>query len=192
MAKATSPTYTIPFRRRRDGKTRYKKRLAYLKGKTTRLVVRKTNKQIIVQLVDFAIKGDKTKLSVTKKQLEAYGWPVRRNTPTAYLAGLLAGKLALEKGIKKAILDIGLQTPSKNTLVFAVAKGAKDAGLEIDMNAEYDESRVKGEHISNYAKKLKEENEAAYKKIFSSYLNAKIKPEELPKLFEEVKAKIKG
>ncbi len=189
MGKATSPMYNVPFRRRREGKTRYKKRLAFLKSKLPRFVVRKTNKQIIVQLIDFSPEGDKTLVYVGKKQLSAYGWPVRNNTPTAYLTGLLAAKLALKKGIKKAIFDIGLNTPSKGNLVFAAALGAQEAGLDLGFSVELDEARVKGEHISNYAKSLSGDD---YKKRFSSYLAEKKKPEELPKLFEDIKSKIKG
>ena len=52
---ANKKTYTVPFRRKREGKTNYKKRLGLLKSKSLRLVVRKSNKHILVQLVDQTI-----------------------------------------------------------------------------------------------------------------------------------------
>ncbi len=186
MAKATSPTYRVPFRRRREGRTRYKKRIAYLKSGLPRLVVRKTNRGIIVQLIEFGEAGDKTIVSVTRKQLKAYGWEGKRNTPSAYLEGMIAAKLAKKKGVKKVILDIGLHTPTKGSLVFAAAIGAKDAGLDIDIKAEVPEERIKGGHISAYAEKAKEHNSAQFK----AYEKAKVNVKELPKLFESVKEKI--
>ena len=188
--KATSPIYKVPFRRRREGKTKYKRRIALLKSRTPRLVVRKHNRDIVVQIIAFTPEGDITLSSVSKKELENLGWVVKRNTPTAYLYGLLIGKKAKEKGIQKLILDMGLNSPTKNNICYAVAKGVKDSGVEIKIGFEFDEKRIKGEHIANYAKMLKEKNEEEYKKRFSGYLKKGIKPEEITKLFEETKQKI--
>ncbi|RME79085.1 MAG: 50S ribosomal protein L18 [Methanobacteriota archaeon] len=170
MGRATSPAYKMSFRRRREGKTVYEKRLALVKSGKPRLVVRRSNRSVIAHIVEFGEKGDKTVVSVGKKELQKLGWEVRRNTPTAYLVGLLAGKEALAKGIKEAVLDIGLNTPTKNAIVFAAAKGASDAGLNLNFNGELDEGRIKGEHIAAHGKAK----------------NAK----EVPALFEELKAKI--
>jgi large subunit ribosomal protein L18 len=115
------------------------------------------------------------------------GWPVRCNSPTAYLAGALAAKLAIKKGVKSAVLDMGLTTPTKNNIALAAAKGAVDAGLQLPFTAELDESRLKGEHIAAYAKTLQK---AQHDKLFSQYVNAGIKPEELPGLFDKTKKKI--
>ncbi len=190
MPKATSPIYKVPFKRRRQGRTRYKTRFAMLKSRKPRLVVRKTNRNLVVHLVTYAPDGDKTIVKVDKKHLEQLGWKPKSNMPTAYLYGALLAKKAKEKKFEEAILDIGLHTPTKNGIVFAVAKGAKDAGLKINLGVELDESRIKGEHISNYAKKLKEENEEKYKKLFSAYLKDSVKPEKLTELFEKTKEKI--
>ncbi len=188
---ANSPTYRVPFRRRREGKTKYKTRFALLKSRKPRIVVRKTNRDLIVHLVTYSPEGDVTKARVTKKELEKHGWYVKPNTPTAYLYGILLAKKALKLGIKEAILDIGLHTPTKNSVVFAVAKGALDGGLNLKLGTELDENRINGSVIANYAKSLKELDENKYKRVFSTYLKRGIKPEELPKLFEKVKAKLK-
>ncbi len=190
MGKAKGPTYRVGFRRRREHKTRYKKRLALLKSRKPRLVVRKTNRGIIVQVITFYPEGDRTVVMKVNKHLEKLGWPAKRNTPTAYLLGYMAGKEALKKGIQEVVLDIGLHSPTKGSLVFAALKGAMDAGLKAKLGMELDESRIKGEHIAEYAKLLKEKG--LYEKAYSAYIKKGFKPEELPQLFESIKAKLEG
>ena len=56
---ATGPRYKVPFRRRREGRTDYRHRAALLRGKLPRAVVRKSNRNITVQLVTYDDKGDK-------------------------------------------------------------------------------------------------------------------------------------
>jgi large subunit ribosomal protein L18 len=163
MSRAKANT-RLSFRRRREKKTNYKKRLALLKSNKPRLVVRKTNRQIIVQIITFHEKGDLTHVHVSKKQLAKYGWEMKRNSPSAYLAGYLAGKIAINKGFKEAILDIGLHTPTKGCLAFIAAKGAIDAGLKIPFSAEVEDDRAKGKHIN-----LHEKFEQVMKKIEGEY-----------------------
>jgi large subunit ribosomal protein L18 len=146
MTKAKT-SYIVKFRRRREQETDYKKRLALLKSGKPRLVVRKTNREVIVHLTTYNEKGDITHVHVSKKQLSSLGWNAKCNTPTAYLTGFLAGKLALKKGFKEAVLDISMNTPTKNAIVFAAAKGALDAGLSIPFSAEISEERIKGKHL---------------------------------------------
>ena len=55
---AHGPLYRVAFRRRREGKTDYRRRLALLKSRETRVVVRSTNSNIIVQFVDYTEQGD--------------------------------------------------------------------------------------------------------------------------------------
>lgn len=131
MTKAKSPKYRVKFRRRREGKTNYTKRLALIKSGETRAVIRKSNKAINIQFVNFAEKGDRTVLTFNSLSLKKlFGWDANRNKYSAYLAGLQAGKMAKQKGIKKFVVDIGMQIPSKGTVVFAALKGIIDAGLE--------------------------------------------------------------
>jgi len=152
MGRATGPTYRVKPRRRREGLTNYAKRLALLKSGKTRLVVRSTNRQVIVQFVNAGSKGDETACSRTSKHLEKYGWKPGRNLPTAYLTGLLAGKAALKKGVKEAVLDAGLRTPSRNSVLFGALMGVVDAGVSVPHGEGLaDQDRLKGSHMDAYA-----------------------------------------
>lgn len=137
MTKATSPIFRVPFRRRREGKTNFAKRLALVKSGKTRMVVRRSNAGIVVQFIEFDPKGDRTLLTVNGRHLaKQYQWPSKRNVWTAYLAGLMAGKLAQKKGVTDFVFDIGMYTPSKGSIVFAALKGAADAGLKTPFDKE--------------------------------------------------------
>jgi large subunit ribosomal protein L18 len=155
-----SPTYRIHFRRRIEGKTNYKKRLKLLLSEKPRLVYRKTLKYIIGQIINFDKKGDVTLVGITSKILKKYGWKFAcDNTPASYLTGYLLGKMSLSKGIKEAVLDIGLYTSTKGGRMYAFAKGAIDAGLNVPCSEEMfpSEDRIKGLHISEEVAKNFEE-----------------------------------
>lgn len=191
---AHGPRYRVPFRRRREGKTNYHKRLALLKSGKPRLVVRKTLNHHVAQIVVYDPKGDKTLVSAhTRELMRDFGWKGHcGNTPSAYLLGLLIGYKALEKGISEAILDIGLHPPTKGSSIFAILKGAVDAGLNVPHSEEIypSEDRIRGETIAEYAKMLKEEDEEKYRRQFGGYLLKGLEPEKLPEHFDEVKARI--
>ncbi len=149
----------LPPRRRREGLTDYRKRLKLVKSGLPRLVIRKTNRYVIVQVIKSKMGGDETLITVTSKKLAEYGWRASfKNTPAAYLTGLLAGMLAKKKGVEKAIVDIGLHRAVKGSKVFAAVKGFIDAGLEVPAGEEIfpDEDRIKGIPIKEYYKSLKE------------------------------------
>ncbi|UCD04270.1 MAG: 50S ribosomal protein L18 [Candidatus Woesearchaeota archaeon] len=154
---AKGPRYSVKFRRRREGKTDYQKRVNYLKSKKTRLVVRRSNKYITAQVVQYSTKGDKTLALVSSKNLEKLGWSYsRKNIPAAYLTGLLLGKKA---EVKEAILDIGELHTREGTRIYAVAKGFKDAGIKLSCDEKMfpKEERLQGKHISDkIAKKFEE------------------------------------
>lgn len=185
------PHYRVQFRRRREGKTNYKKRLGLIKSERPRFVVRVTNKHIIAQLIQALPDHDEVITSSSSKELIArFGWKGdENNLPASYLVGLICGYKALAKGINTAIPDIGLHTPTKGAKIFATLMGAKDAGLEIPIGEEIlpDEERLKGDHIAKYALLLKEKDPSRYEKQFSRYMARGLKPEELPQHFEEVK-----
>ena len=179
-------------KRRREKKTDYKKRLGMLKSGSVRLVVRRTINNIHIQAVEYAETGDKTMVEVSAKNLNAYGWKGHpANLPAAYLTGYLAGLRCIKKGIKKAILDIGLQTSVKENAVYAAVAGAIEAGMELPVNKGIlpSKGRISGMHIAEYAKKIKEDKER-YDRQFAMYLKNKLDPEKLPDHFEEVKKKI--
>ena len=187
--------YKVPFRRRREGLTNYYKRRKMILSGKPRLVVRVSNRHVIVQVIKAEPQGDVTLASAHSKELESlFGWKAgTKSTPAAYLVGMLAAYRALERGVREAILDIGLRTAVKGARVFAAAKGAVDAGLKLPLGSDIvpSDDRIRGLHIANYAKLLREEGgEGAVKERFSNYLKRGLNPEELPEHFEEVKQKI--
>lgn len=164
MTKAKGPTYEVPFRRRREKKTNYGKRLALVKGEKPVMVVRRSNRYVTVQFVEFDPKGDKTIFSVSGNKLEKlFKWPSKRNVWSAYLSGLYAGKEASKKGVKEFVLDIGMRTPSKGSVVFAALQGAVDAGLKTS----YSDEKVPKDKLSNPPEALKAKFEDAKKKILA-------------------------
>lgn len=149
-------TFRVAFRRRRQGKTNYRKRLALLKGGKPRLVARKSNRFITVQLVEFDSKGDRTRVHVNSRQLEKFGWSLgKKSVAAAYLTGLLAGVKAKAAGIGEAVLDIGFAKPVHKGWWAAVLKGAIEAGLKVkaDEKALPGDGRASGKHIEEFSKK---------------------------------------
>ena len=189
---AKDSRYCVQFRRRKEGKTDYKARKALVISGKPRLVVRNTLKNIIVQIIVAKPHGDEVLVSAHSRELKKYEWKAHAgNLPSAYLTGFLCGLKAKAQGIKEAILDIGLHSPSKGARVFAVLKGVLDAGINVPHSEEKlpDEKRIEGEHIANYAESLAS-NPEEYQSKFSKYLEQKLPPESLPKHFAEVKTEI--
>jgi len=186
--------YRVAFRRRREGATDYAARRKMVASNLPRFVVRDSLKNTCIQLIKATAKGDQTLVSANSKELrDEYGWKAPRgNLPAAYLTGLLAGHRALAKGYKQAILDIGLQDTTVGAKVFAALKGATDAGLEIPNTGDIlpSEARIRGEHVATYAEEAGKTNPEAYKRVFSGYLAAGLRPEELPKHFDQTKKTI--
>jgi len=153
------------FRRRREGVTDYKARKNLLMSGKPRLVIRKTNKYIIAQIIKSEAAQDSVVVGVNSKDLSEFGLKGSfKNTPSAYLTGLLLGKKAIETGIKEAILDLGLQRSTKGSRLYAVLKGCIDAGILIAYSKEIlpSEDRISGKHINE---KKVDEFEKARQKI---------------------------
>jgi large subunit ribosomal protein L18 len=151
---STGPRYFIPFRRRREGRTDYYMRGKLLLSEDPRMVVRRTNREIIIQLVVPDGDGDRTLAAAYSRDLKAYGYTgPGANTPAAYLMGILFGARCRKAGYPAAILDIGLRRATPGSRVFAALKGALAAGLAVPHGEEVlpDDSRVRGEHIAAYA-----------------------------------------
>lgn len=152
----TGKRYSVSKRRVREGKTNYKTRLNLLKGRSTRLVIRKSLKHIIIQAVVYEPAGDKVLMTVKSTELLKMGWKHSAgNIPSAYLTGLLAGKRMSELKMGNVILDLGLQNPTKGSRIFAALKGVLDAGVKIPHNESVipKEDRLSGKHIAAYNKK---------------------------------------
>lgn len=151
---ATGPRYFVPFRRRREGKTDYYSRMKLLLSEKPRMVVRKTNRQIIVQLVEAELDGDRTLVAAYSSELSALGYKgSTANTPAAYLTGMLFAAKAMKAGYEEGVLDIGLNRASVGARVFAALKGAVEAGFDVPYGESIlpDDDRVKGAHIAEYA-----------------------------------------
>ena len=139
------------FRRRREGKTDYRKRLKLIKSGIPRASVRVTNSKIMVQIIDFSMKGDLVLASATSKQLDSFGWKgSSKSIPASYLAGYLAGKRSVQNGVKKAVLDVGRADTIAGGRIFASLKGLVDGGMEIPHSDSIfpSDERIKGAHIS--------------------------------------------
>jgi large subunit ribosomal protein L18 len=191
--KKRGKTLIIPHKRKRSGRTDYKQRLKLLKSGEHRLVVRKSLNNIMCQIIQYEKNGDKVLISADSKELKKFGWNIHSgNIPASYLTGLLCGIRAKKKKIKTAILDMGLCRSTPGSRLYGALKGAIDSGLEIPHSEEVlpKEDRIRGDHISTFAAQLKKEDQTKYKKLFSAYLKNKIDPEDLPKIFEDVKNKI--
>lgn len=191
---AKGPRHNVPFRRRREAKTDYRLRRGLVLSRLPRLVVRGSLKHVTVQLVSAEVVGDKVVASAHSSQLvKDYGWSGGcGNLPAAYLTGVLCSRRAAAKGEKKAILDIGLQSPSKCARIFAAVKGFIEAGIEVphDEAVLPADERIKGQHIADYSAELASSHKELYSRMFSRYLSAGLPPEETPKHFSEVKERI--
>jgi len=165
-----SPAYMSRFqtkyRRRREGKTDYRARRAMVsqdKNKFNtpryRLVVRKTNTDVIAQVIYAKVTGDVCIAAAYAHELKAYGVVAGHNNYAAcYATGLLLARRVLtklglaakyvgqtkpdgkdfnvdpgEKGERPftACLDVGLARTTTGAGVFAVMKGALDGGLNV-------------------------------------------------------------
>jgi len=164
--KAYFKRFQVKFRRRREGKTDYfaRRRLIWQdKNKYNtpkyRLVVRFTNKDILVQVIYARMDGDKVFTSASSRELQRYGLKAGfTNYSAAYCTGLLVARRLLNKikldetfegvsevtGVKLdelpedtdkgafiCYLDVGLKRTTTGSNIFGVLKGAVDGGLEV-------------------------------------------------------------
>jgi len=190
MAKNSS--YRVHLRRRREGKTDYQARKALVTSRKPRLVTRASLKNVEVQIIIAKPHGDEVLAAANSRELiKTYRWKAPTgNIPAAYLTGLLCGLKAKAAGIKEAILDIGLVSPTKGSKIFAVLSGVVDAGVAVPHSEEkIVKERMKGEHIAKYAKSLGATSEE-YAAKFSQYTAQGVAPEKIAEHFTKVKANI--
>jgi len=160
--------FQVKYRRRREGKTDYyarKRLIVQAKNKYNapkyRLVVRFTNRDIVVQIVYARLQGDFVLTAAQSRELPRYG--IKHgltNWAAAYATGLLCARRALTKlgladkyqGVTdpdgtlkltevidgedvprpfKCYLDVGLKRTSTGSRVFGAMKGASDGGIFI-------------------------------------------------------------
>ncbi|KFY83677.1 hypothetical protein V500_10007 [Pseudogymnoascus sp. VKM F-4518 (FW-2643)] len=158
--------FQTKYKRRRSGKTDYyarKRLITQAKNKYNapkyRLVVRFTNRDIVMQIVTSEISGDKVFCSAYSHELKAYGLEHGlTNWAASYCTGLLIARRVLKKlgmdedfqGVEeadgeftlteaaededarrpfKAFLDVGLARTSTGARIFGAMKGASDGGI---------------------------------------------------------------
>ncbi len=183
----------MQFRRRMEKKTDYAQRFALLKSDKPRLVVRRTNSSLSMQIVEFHPQGDRTLAEVASTNLRKFGWKGHcGNMPAAYLCGLLLGKEAGKKSIGEAVPDLGMQMSVRGSVLYACLLGAKDAGLRVNIGKDAlpKMERVEGRHIAAYSEALKSKDGKKFERQFSGYIKKGIMPEKLPEHFNEIKNKI--
>lgn len=188
-------THTVPYRRKREGRTDYQRRLKLLASNKPRIVVRKSLKNIQLQVIEYSPTGDKVLLNAHSRELAKYGWKAdMSNTPAAYLVGFLLGTKAKKTKLNEGIADIGGHTSVKGCVVYAALKGVSDAGMNVPLSEDVvpNTERLQGEHIARWAAELKAKDPARYQRVFSKYLKNSLNPEELPKHMAQVKQKIMG
>ncbi|MBI2647688.1 50S ribosomal protein L18 [Candidatus Woesearchaeota archaeon] len=186
--------YSVTFRRKREGRTHYKKRLKILKSNKHRLVIRKSLKNIQASIIEYNPTGDKVILTVTSTQLRKIGWKAHGgNLQSAYLTGYFLGKKAIEKGIKDAVIDFGFSKSTKGSAIYSALAGAIDAGLKVPFNQDIlpTKDRLSGQHIAKYAELLKKDR-SKFEIQFSNYLRDGINPEDIVKHFNEIRSKLNG
>lgn len=164
MARNRNKNRVFRFNRRIRGQTDYKQRLRLLKSDLTRAVIRRSNKNMLVQLVNYELEGDKIVTSAKSNELAKLGFSINTgNTSAAYLTGMLAGKRALKAGFKSdVIVDLGLQEIKFGSRIFAAIKGLVDAGISVRVSDDVfpEESRLLGEHLKEGGKAVVEATKA--------------------------------
>jgi len=168
--KAYFKRFQVKYRRRRENKTDYYARTRLtLQDKNKynspkyRLVVRKTNKDIIAQIAFATLNCDQIIAAAYGHELPKYGVKAGfKNYSAAYATGLLLARRVLLKlgmsgdyvgnlkpegkhyiveqvGERRpfyVLLDIGLNRTTCGAKIFATLKGAADGGLEIPHSKE--------------------------------------------------------
>lgn len=183
-------TYIHTLKRIREKKTNYRKRSSLLLSRKQFVTIKFSNKNVLTQLIEPNISGDRIIAYAHSSNLENLGWKGSlKSIPASYLTGLLLGKKAFHNGIGNAILYTGKDAYTQRTA--SCLKGIIDGGLKIPVSTESlpSESRIRGEHISEYALLIKE-NDDLYKTRFSNLIKRGLKPEDYKKHFEEVKNQI--
>ena len=150
----------IPKKRRAEGKTNYTKRRRLLEGRKPRIVVRKTNRYIIIEYIESRQAQDSTKAYSNSRDLLENGWPKEKSGSlkslgAAYLTGLMFGNKI--KSFAPAILDTGLIRSTKGSKIYAAVKGILDSGYKLPCGEEVLPSaeRINSANIKEFFDKIK-------------------------------------
>jgi large subunit ribosomal protein L18 len=120
-----------------------------LMGKRDFITVNITNENTQVQVLKPGMTGDRVIASAHSRYLLEKGWKgSRKSVSAAYLTGYLAGKKAIGKGAKDAILYTGTRKYTQR--VAAALKGVVDAGVKVpaDLETFPPADRINGDHLT--------------------------------------------
>ncbi|MFA5061465.1 MAG: 50S ribosomal protein L18 [Candidatus Pacearchaeota archaeon] len=145
-------------KRRKEFRTDYVLRKKLLESNTPRIVIRKTNKYFIIQVVESSEAQDRVIMTTISKELLKNGWDEKyrgslKSISAGYLTGLLVAK-KLKKG--KFIVDLGIARKIHGSRIYAVVKGLIDGGVDIVANEKIfpSDERLKGEHLKSEVKEM--------------------------------------
>src|SRR5215467_12911541 len=118
--------YVHIFRRRREGKTDYRKRKGIIVGKNPFLSVRITGRYIYTQILRPSAGGDVTLCAASSKDLsKRFGWKgSAKSVPGAYLTGYYLGQLAEESNLKRVVVYSGVGRFVHGSRLASVISGA--------------------------------------------------------------------
>lgn len=146
-------------KRRRSNTTDYKARLSLLKSNGNRIVIRRTNKFIIMQAVSSEESQDKIITGVNSRDLLEKGWDKKfegslKSIPAAYLTGMLMAKKLDKK--QKYIIDLGMARNIAGSRIYAAVKGIVDGGIGLKVNEKVfpSEERLSGAHMDVKVKEM--------------------------------------
>ncbi len=145
-------------RRRKENKTDYKNRLNLLKSGLKRIVIRRTNKYFLIQLVESREARDKVIVSTSSRELLKEGFNKKytgslKSIPAGYLTALLFSS-KVDKN-ENYIIDIGMARNIYGNRNSAVIKGLIDGNLKINVDKKIfpTDDRIKGSHLKDDIKK---------------------------------------
>lgn len=186
--------YVQIFRRRREGKTDYRKRRGLIIGRQPFLSIRVSGKYIYGQILKATANGDITLCAASSRDLEEkFGWKGSpKSIPGAYLTGLYLGKLASQAKVENVVVYAGVGRFIHGSRIASLIAGVKESGLQIEIDEESlpDEERLRGNHIASYAKTLQSEDKDSYDRMFSGLISSGFNPESYPSHFDKVKSTI--
>lgn len=109
-------------------------------------------------------------------------------------------------GAFRCYLDVGLARTTTGARLFGVMKGAVDGGLDIPHSEKrfpgydaeskkYDpaqhKARIFGQHVADYMRQMKEDDEDAYKRQFSQFIKEGLEPDTLEQMYKKAHAAIR-
>ena len=163
-------------------------------GRRPFLAVRVSGKYVYAQILKPTANGDITICYASSRDLaKKFGWKgSAKNLPGAYLTGYYLGKLAPKNELGSVVVYSGVGRFVHGSRIASLLDGAKAAGLEVQIGDESlpEEDREKGQHISEFAKKLQSEDKTRFNQLFSKLISAGFDPANYPAHFEQVKAAI--